>query len=244
MMKWNKLFLAIVSKVCALLLLMFLSACTTTLQPQIMEDPHVLQVKPGQHTLMGWYAIRFSIPWAKETEPKWYVGTLIAGEVISPFLMQSQQNIVFWRMHRRAVQDKTGHVFSFIFYSSQADAVLIYQHFKSNKILTKLRHQQLLSEISYDPLYNNSQTKIADTSDPAWPEKMRSSWPFFMMGVSQMWLEQIRAFKKETLSELDIKQRYITIQNKLTDLWQQQGKHALVHHINALYAYQPLLVRF
>ena len=121
---------------------------------------------------------------------------------------------------------------------------MIYQHFKNNKVLTKLHRQQLLSEVSYDPLYNNRQTKIADTSDPTWPEKIRSSWPFFMMGASQMWLGQIRAFKQETPDELEIKQRYITIQNNLTDIWQQQGQHALMHHLNALYAYQPVLVRF
>ena len=232
------------SKVCALLLLMLLSACATTLQPQVMEDQQAVHVESEQLALMGWYAVRFSIPWEKETEPKWYIGTLIASEVISPLLEGDQQNVVCWRMHRRAVHDKMGHVFSFMFYSSQTDAVLIYQHFKSNKILTELRHQQLLSSVSYDSLYNTSQTKIADTSDPVWPEKMRASWPFFIMGASQMWLEQIRAFKKETLNESDIQQRYIAIQSKLTDLWQEQGQHALIHHLNALYAYQPVLVRF
>ncbi|NOQ12865.1 MAG: hypothetical protein GQ583_00085 [Methyloprofundus sp.] len=233
-----------ITKLGVLLLFMGLSACAKILQPQVAEEQDVIQLGLEKHGLMAWYAVRFSILWEKETEPQWYMGTLIAGEVISPLLEQSRQQVVYWRVHRRAVHDKTGHVFSFIFYSSQADAALIYQHFKNNKVLTKLQQQQLLSGVSYDALYNNSQTNIADTSDPLWPEKIRSSWPFFIMGASQMWLEQIRAFKKQTLNESDIKQRYIIIQNNLTDLWQQQGQHALMHHLNALYAYQPVLVRF
>ena len=104
--------------------------------------------------------------------------------------------------------------------------------------------KQLLIKVAYDPLYNNRQTRLADTSDPAWPEKIRSSWPFFMMGASHMWLEQIHAFRLETLNQPDMQQRYQVIQSKMTELWQQQGQHALLHHLSALYAYQPVLSRF
>lgn len=241
MLKWIKLSLTMISKVGMVLLIMGLSACTKTLQPQVLEAQQVIQVEAEKNTSMGWYAVRFKIHRENEQEPNWYIGTLIAGEIISPLLRQNQQNIICWRIHRRAVHDKAGHVFSFIFYSSLADAAMIYQQFQKNKLLAKLHR---LVKVTYDPLYNNSQTKIADTSDQAWPQKIRNTWPFFMMGASQMWLEQIRAFKKDSLNETEMKQRYIIIQSKITDLWQQQGKHALIHHLNALYAYQPVLVRF
>ncbi len=227
-----------------LLLIMGLSACAETLQSQDIEVPQVMLVEAEQYSGVGWYAVRFSIPWEEGVEPEWYIGTLIAGEIISPLMEQTQQKIDCWRIHRRAVQDRTGHVVSFIFYSSQTDAAMIYQLFKNNKLLAKLRNQHMLVKVIYDPLYNNEKTKIADTSDPAWPVKMRSTWPFFMMGVSQMWLEQIRAFKKEPLNESEMKQSYITIQRKITDLWQHQGQHAVIHHLNSLYAYQPVLLRF
>lgn len=228
-----------IKKLILTLQLLVLSACVTAVQEQSLmraEEPDTL------HTKKAWFAVRFSISWNKSLEPDWYLGTLIAGEVITPVL-KKQQNIVCWRIHRRAVDDKTGHVFSFIFYSSQADAVIIYQQVKNNEILTALHHQHLLVKIAYDPL-NSRQTKIADTSDPVWPEKIRRFWPYFIMGASQMWLEQINAFKKETQNELEITQRYRLVQSKLTELWQQQGKHALLHHLSALYAYEPLLVRF
>ena len=240
----KKLVLLFNIKLCMILLSLMLSACTTVMQDPVLEQqqPQVAELNSSRSE-KGWYAVRFSIPWEQGVAPEWYIGTLIAGEIISPFLGQSLQKIICWRIHRRAVHDKTGHVFSFIFYSSQTDAAMIYQLFQNNKLLVKL-HQQLLVKVAYDSLYNNSQTTIADTSDTIWPEKIRSTWPFFMMGASQMWLEQIRAFKKETLNEPEMKQRYLIIQSKITDLWQQQGKHALLHHLSALYAYQPVLVRF
>lgn len=228
-----------------ILLVLVLNACAITVPSPILEQQRVphMQEFADRYSEKGWSAVRFTISWDKSSDPEWYIGTLIAGEVISPLLRKEQQKIIFWRIHRRAVDDKTGHVFSFIFYSSQVDAALIYQRFRDTKLIAQLRHQQLLLKVTYDAL-DNRQTNLADSSDPAWPETIRSSWPFFMMGASQMWLEQIRIFKKETLNEPDMQQRYQLIQSKMTELWQRQGGHALMHHLNALYAYQPVLVQF
>jgi len=221
--------------------MLLLSACTTTVAvPERVQEENI----NGNHSEQGWYAVRFSIPRKKEAEPEWYVGTLIAGEIISPLLSKYPSKIICWRIHRRAVDDTVGHVFSFIFYGSQSDAAIIYQHVKSNKLLDQLNQQGILAKVTYDPLYNDRQTSLADTSDPAWPENIRSSWPFFMMGASHMWLEQIRGFKKETANQSDMQHRYQLIQKKLSKQWRQQGQHALLHHLNALYSYQPLSVRF
>ncbi len=227
-----------------MLFVLVLQACASAFIKPEPKYQYLLQDSLTGGGKKGWYALRFTIPWDKKGEPKWYIGTLIAGEVISPLLMQRRDAIDCWRIHRRAVDDKTGHVFSFIFYSSQANAMLIYQQLKDYKILIELQNQHLITKVSNDPLYRSEQTKIADTSDAAWPEKMRETWPYFMMGASQMWLAQVDAFKQETDESIAIEQRYISLHNKITELWQQQGQHALMHHLNAVYAYQPILVRF
>lgn len=244
MMKWNQLFLSVISKACVVLLITALAACTTTLQPLDITEQQAIQVAPEQQTKMSWYAVRVKIHWEKEQEPNWYFGTLIAGEVISPLLKEYQQSIICWRVHRRAVRDKTGHVFSFIFYSSPADAGKIYQLFQNSKLLTTLLEKKYLDKVSYDPLQIKSPATIADTSDPAWPDEMRNSWPFFMMGASQMWLAQVRSYKQQISDDAELKLRYQGIQASITELWRDQGKHALIHHLNGLYAYQPVLVRF
>ena len=192
----------------------------------------------------AWYAARFRFNWEAGEEPKWYLGTLLGGEVISPLLEQTAQQITYWRVHRRAVRDQTGHVFSFIFYSSEASAAQIYQQLQSNKILLQLQQQRDLLKVSYDPLTTDLHKVIADTSDPVWPAEIRASWPLFMMGASQMWLAQIEMIKQGTPEEKGMAQRYKSIQEQITELWQQQGQHALMHHLSALYAYQPVAIRF
>ncbi|MCK5869622.1 MAG: hypothetical protein KAG45_03075, partial [Methyloprofundus sp.] len=114
----------------------------------------------------------------------------------------------------------------------------------SDQLLAQLKKDQLLLKVSYDPLAINLGATLADTSDAAWPESVRKTWPFFMMGASQMWLAQVQKMKQDTQESSILELRYQTIQRKMTELWQEQGQHALVHHLSALYAYQPVLMRF
>jgi hypothetical protein len=113
-----------------------------------------------------------------------------------------------------------------------------------SKILLQLQQQRDLLKVSYDPLTTDLHKVIADTSDPVWPAEIRASWPLFMMGASQMWLAQIEMIKQGTPEEKGMAQRYKSIQEQITELWQQQGQHALMHHLSALYAYQPVAIRF
>jgi len=228
-------------KIYLILLICLLSACTQRVAP-VIEYP-----RPDQATLnsdKAWYSVRFSLHREKDQEPDWYLGTLLAGEVIAPILDQYGQHIICWRVHRRAVRDQTGHVFSFIFYSSTASAAMIYQRIQENNLVAELHRQQLLLKVNYAPLTVNLHTILADTSDTTWPESVRQSWPFFMMGASQMWMAQVKTLKQETADNQAIEQRYQIIQGKLNELWQQQGQHALIHHLSALYAYRPVSVRF
>ncbi|WP_428355583.1 hypothetical protein [Methyloprofundus sp.] len=229
-------------KILMLFFLPLLNACTHTVMPvrKSPQSAELIRNDPDK----AWYAARLSFNWEQGQVPDWYLGTLIAGEVIAPLLPQYVQQITCWRVHRRAVRDQTGHVFSFIFYSSKASAALIYQQLKENKVLAELQARQRIIKISYDLPAVGAPSLLADTSDPVWPATMRASWPYFMMGASQMWMVQLQNIKDET-TEIDaVEQRYQTIQNKLTEQWQEQGQHALIHHLSALYAYQPVPMRF
>lgn len=231
-------------KVYLVLLASLTSACAQIEPtPVTEEDIKLAEIKLSGADI-GWYAARFSLPRDKGSEPQWYLGTLLAGEVVSPLLDQYGQQIVNWRVHRRAVDDQVGHVFSFIFYSSEAGAKLIYQSIKNNQLLAELLEKQRVLKVSYEPLAINADALISDTSDPGWPEEMRQTWPLFIMGASQMWLAQVKIFKAETTEKQAVEHRYQKIQGKMSELWQQQGQHALIHHLGALYAYQPVLTRF
>lgn len=230
-------------KVYLVLVISLTSACAQREPMPVAENLGLAEIKMSAAD-NGWYAARFSLPREKGKEPQWYLGTLLAGEVVLPLLDQYGQQIVNWRVHRRASDDQMGHVFSFIFYSSGVEAESIYQTIKNNRILAELQEQQRVLKASYEPQVEDTLASIADTSDPSWPEEMRDTWPLFIMGASQMWLAQVKIFKAETVAEQAVELRYQVIQGKMTDLWQQQGQHALIHHLGALYAYQPVLTRF
>lgn len=234
----------IYGRVCLTLLGLIISACITEAG---MTDLESKVKKPPLYTQdlgkKGWYAVRFHLTWDVTQAPEWYLGTWIAGEVIQPILMKYQNQLVYWRVHRRAVNDALGHQFSFIFYSTQRDATEIYQQFEGNMALEALRHQGLLIDVIYDALPSQS-IGIADTSDPAWPLNIRETWPTFMMGASQMWMAQMQDIRQDMLDETDVQQRYRLIQGNMTELWQAQGQAAFIHHLSALYAYQPTLTRF
>jgi hypothetical protein len=90
---------------------------------------------------------------------------------------------------------------------------------------------------------------ISATSDHNWPASVRNSWPYFIMGVSLMWLELVEQTvdPHELASRRGIRDRleyYKEMNERITALWRQVGRHALFHHINAIYGYEPLEILF
>ena len=67
------------------------------------------------------------------------------------------------------------------------------------------------------------------------------------MGVSQMWLNLIAQVAGDNLrsdpplSIEEIEAFYKQVNQTVTDLWQKQGRHAFMHHLNALFGYEPMI---
>jgi len=88
---------------------------------------------------------------------------------------------------------------------------------------------------------------IADASDPSWPAALQRSWPYYIMGASQMWLQLIT----ETVADMPTpsaalsldqnEQLYKEVNATLTSLWEINGQHAFLHHLNALFGYNPII---
>jgi hypothetical protein len=88
-----------------------------------------------------------------------------------------------------------------------------------------------------------------DTSDGNWSPTIRKSWPYFIMGVCRMWLAQIEEIegtiplKKRRSSLRALLESYRHINESIKTLWREQGYHSMLHHLNAIYGYEPVLVR-
>ena len=205
----------------------------------------------------SWWRASFQLSWDKEIPPQWHYGPFIAEQVILPVLQRHRGDIQLWRFHRRAGLDATGHRFSFLYYADQRSAAYISELIKINGPLEELIKKGAVLAVDIKPYTAKGGEKVAATSDPHWTPIMQQTWPHFLMGVSRMWLEQVILFSKQIdLAEnlenkenawnegQDFSEHYIKVQAALSQLWREEGNHAYLHHLNAMYAYQSLLQRY
>ena len=191
----------------------------------------------------SWWYYRIKVNWPKDTPPNWAMGTLVAGEVFAPILERYRGEIELWRFHRRAGRDKAGHLFSFIIYSHAEAAQSIISDLENNQLLLELLEQGAIDAIQFDDVSQLSRPNREDTSDKSWPMIIQKSWPDYIMGVSQMWLNLVESLALNR-QDTNVLERYDDVHAELTKLWIDNGQHAWLHHLNALYAYQPFLIRY
>lgn len=213
----------------------------SAIRPEPVEVPVVEGSLPeGQ----GWWYARFRIPRPEGEAPRWHVGTLLAGEVIAPVFDTHFRDILIWRVHRRAGNDDHGHVFSFIFYSTPEGAQRVYNDIAGNPVLARLRQEGMVSWVGFDDLHEITSPAIEDTSDSNWSAPVQKTWPALLMGASRMWLDLIGELATAHADVDDLEQRYQIVQQELNDIWSSQGQHAMLHHLSALFAYTPLLIKY
>ena len=195
----------------------------------------------------GWWYARFRMHWPAQTQPGWYMDLVIAHQVILPILKAHREEIILWRFHRRAGRDKYGRQFSFIFYSSPHTAAKVFSALKADSLIASFKAAGTIDEIRYDNPAEIRRPDIEDTSDKVWPPAIQKSWPYYIMGVSRMWLDLISLVADKRLQQnppsslREIEAFYQDVNKTVTDLWQQDGRHAFMHHLNALFGYEPLI---
>jgi hypothetical protein len=208
----------------------------------------VLRPAPAPAADSAWWYARFRVDWPEDADPAWHTDVLLAHRVVKPVLDQHRQDISLWRFHRRAARDGAGHQFSFIFFASPETATRVYSAISDHPTLQLARSSGRIIAVISDDTAIVSRPAIADTSDPAWSAPLRQAWPHYMMGASQTWLDLISAMAYSepnpevlyTFAELD--HHYAGINASITTLWQNEGRHAFLHHLNALFGYEPIVI--
>jgi len=205
----------------------------------------------GQKTVnaeKGWWYARFRMDWPQDKDPAWYMDLILAHRVISPVLDQYKKEISLWRFHRRAGRDQAGHEFSFIFYASRETAQEIYDAIRSSRLLGELIAAHLVADTIYDDTTIVLRSDLGATSDPNWSPEIKRAWPFYIMGVSRMWVNLIDEVSKETLTEGDLsnlddlQEGYRKVNEVVEEKWRKEGREAFLHHLNAIFGYEPLVV--
>jgi hypothetical protein len=214
--------------------------------------PPPIPAPEGGHpddTDSGWWQARFRMAWLEDQPPEWYLDLLIAHRVVAPVLQRHRSQIRLWRFHRRAAPDGAGHQFSFIFYASTDTAARVFADLEGAPLVAALRSNDRLLAVVVDDTDQIDIPEVEGTADPAWSPAMRRSWPHFIMGASQTWLDLVAAVAEEegvdpadaaSLEELE--NSYRQVSRRIDAIWREEGRHAFLHHLNALFAYQPVVV--
>lgn len=198
----------------------------------------------------SWWYIQFVKHWPANTPPRFDYDILLADQVFRPVLIRHHDDISLWRFHRRAARDPAGSKFAFIFYSSADAARAIAEDVRDHELVKEMMAAGLIEKIWIDNFDMPKRPAIEDTSDKEWPVSIQKSWPYYIMGVSQGWLALIKEVTVDhpidtTTSTLDeITEHYKEISQIMDFLWTTGGGHAYIHHLSALFGYEPVQIRF
>ena len=228
---------------------MLIAACSISPE-QPREDQPGVQYAAGEG--MAWHACRFRMPYESESSPDWHVDVALAHLVVAPVLDEYRSELLFWRFHRRAAHDRAGHQFSFIFYTEDDTASALASTILTQPWLDRFEKADVVTWISCADSGGWQGGEISDSSDSDWSEEVQHSWPFFIMGVSEFWLDLIQQIAATEVNAVNPRHAnvdnvlagYERVNSELASQWQQQGRHALLHHLNAMFGYSPLLMRY
>jgi hypothetical protein len=205
-------------------------------------------IQKTEHPVKGWWNQRFRMKWPENQEPSWHVDMVLAHKIIAPILYQHKHNIDLWRFHRMAARDLWGHQFSLNFYTSQETAYEICNSLKSDTLLKKMKRAGVVIEDLYEYSDKVAAPNIEDSSDTRWSSPVKKSWPYFIMGVCEMWLKLIEEIANNHSADKKLKSLpkiltlYQEVNIAVNKTWQDEGGHSLIHHLNAIFGYEPVLV--
>lgn len=232
----------------AFFLLVLLGGCSAN-RVAVSVSPPQDDSRGGQLLEDGsyWWQCKFKIAWLDETRADWGMDLLLAHALISPVLTNHSQDLLYWRFHRRAARDSSGHTFSFLFYSSPETADSVFSEVRKSSILQVAIQENHVQKVSLGDPGNPQMPNIEDTSDKQWSPALQRSWPLYIMGVSALWLGLIDDHMAGTGGSYtdfsSLLTQYREVDEQITAIWRIEGQHALLHHLNAIFGYDPLYLR-
>ncbi len=222
-----------------------LAGCAVS--PSVGPPPPPTQaVTPAPDDELSWWVCRFRIHWPEGASPDWAVDLLLAHAVVKPSLEIYAERLPYWRFHRRAVRDTTGHQFSFLFYTDPATARAVYASLEASPLLGQLKAQGPITRVVKDDPEHPVRPNIEDTSDTKWSPTLQRHWPAYIMGVSQLWLglidDAVAEAPAETSAEDNSMAIYKAAEKRVSQIWFREGQHAFLHHLSAVFGYRELLI--
>lgn len=228
-------------------LVLFACGCSLKKSPPTIMSGY--NMPPGTISLDDayWWRCQFKNVWPDDAEVEGAIDLLLAHAVVQPILSKHIGGIPFWRFHRRANRDAAGHQFSLIFYSRPAIASAIFAEIDQSEVLKEAIEIKLIKKVIMGNPNDPQSKNIEDTSDRNWSPELQRNWPAFIMGVSSLWLGLIDDLMQEFPKDIDdpneLLEQYREVDEKISAIWRNEGQHAFLHHLNAVFGYETLLIK-
>lgn len=230
------------------LLALCLFACSTV---QLTHPP---ALSPTSASLAAeqpdrfWWQLRFKLTWPEDEMPDFSTHLLIADQIVAPVLVKYESEIALWRIHRRAGRTPSGHQFSLILFTDKTTARSLAADVEDNPLTAWLLEQGMIEATRLDRRTQEELAALEDTSDTEWPQAIQRSWPYFIMGASQSWLLMVQELSADqalsgVVSYEGLLAHYATVDEHVTAQWREFGQHAYLHHLSAIFGYQPIRIR-
>jgi len=220
------------------------AGCASTAGP---TGPASVSAQPPESLAgeTGWWSVRFRMD-RPSGNTRWEKDLLIAHRIIAPLILAYRDEIELWRFHRRSAADERGHQFSFLFFAPAETAANINHRVQADPLANQLLASRIVTAVLTDSVRQNARPAVGDTSDSNWSTVMQDAWPYYMMGVSRMWLEMIDRFAQETgfddaPTAENLLAHYESVSEAVTRVWQSESQHALLHHLNAIFGYEAMI---
>ncbi len=196
----------------------------------------------------AWWQLRFKLIWPENEYPNFSAHSLIAEQLLLPVITAHEERLTLWRFHRRASRDAAGNQFSLIFYTDEATAAQINNDISMNPLTYSLIDNAIIEKTAFSKRTQQELGLLEQTSDPQWPIEIQRSWPYFIMGASQSWLMLVQEISQgleldDTISYSGLITHYQRVDQAVNAQWVDYGQRAYLHHLNAIFGYQPLRIR-
>lgn len=204
-----------------------------------------------------WYRYRFcvAVDWERNKVkglcPEWWVDLFLFDKVVRSILdKHHEKQMDFWRIHRRAEDDGSGHICSLMCMVTKSVAEKIDKAIRTNKFFRLFKKSPLFVDYSY---------RREDLNDGEWPPSLLIAWPVYAQGISEFFLTYLAGLcEKERkgllggeivvpftiLSETDAMYGYYksygVVQSFIKGQWYGYGCHSLFHHLSGIFGYAPL----
>lgn len=225
-----------------LLCALMLAACASAPLQRAQTTP------PPEPTVdLQWHSCRAHFDWPPDSRPVWPRDAFIAGEVYAPALQAALPHIQAWRFHRRAARDAVGHRFSLLVYTDSATGAHLAEQIEKAPPTLAAQQAGWLKKLQCSTTGGWSGPDIAATSDDNWSPALQRAWPAYIQGVSQLWLDLLLQSRPVVPAGAGLDEHlgaYAEAHRTVDAIWRREGRHALLHHLNAIFGYRPLEMRY